>query len=42
MDAIVYVSNTGFTAKYAKLLTLETDIPNYTLEEAKKNLKKGS
>lgn len=42
MDAIVYVSNTGFTAKYAKLLTLETSIPNYTLEEAKKNLKKGS
>lgn len=42
MDAIIYVSNTGFTQKYAKLLTLETNIPSYTLEEAKKNVKKGS
>ncbi len=42
MDAIVYVSNTGFTEKYAKILTLETNLPCYTLDEAKKQLKKGS
>lgn len=42
MDAIVYVSNTGFTEKYAKLLALETSLPVLSLDDAKKNLKKGS
>lgn len=42
MDAIVYVSNTGFTEKYAKLLSMETNLTAYSLKEAKKNLKRKS
>lgn len=42
MEAIIYESNTGFTEKYAKLLTLETSLPCYTLKQAKKELKKGT
>lgn len=42
MDAIVYVSNTGYTEKYAKLLSMETNLKSYTLTDAKKELKKGS
>lgn len=42
MDAIVYVSNTGFTQKYARILSDETGIPFYDLIAAKKQVKKGS
>lgn len=38
MDAIVYVSNTGFTQKYARLLSEETGLPFYELTVAKKQL----
>ena len=34
--AIVYTSNTGFTAEYASLLGGETGLPVYALEDAKK------
>ena len=42
MDAIVYVSNTGFTQKYARLLSEETGLPFYELTVAKKQLAKKS
>ena len=38
MKAIVYTSNTGSTACYAKMLGQETDLPVYSAEEAKKQL----
>lgn len=41
MKAIIYESNTGFTQKYAKLLSIESDLPAYTIKEAKKELKRG-
>lgn len=40
--AIVYTSNTGFTAQYASLLGGETGLPVYTLEDAEKNLPRSS
>lgn len=36
--AIVYTSNTGSTAHYAKLLSQETGLPIYSADEAKKQL----
>lgn len=42
IQAIVYTSNTGSTERYAKLLGHETDLPAYSLEEAKKVLKSGA
>ena len=42
IQAIVYTSNTGSTERYAKLLGHETDLPAYSLEEAKKILKSGA
>ena len=42
MDAIVYTSNTGHTAAYAKLLGERTGLPVYTLAEAAKTLKPGA
>ena len=42
MDAIVYTSNTGFTAHYAQLLGERTQLPVYSLEEAKSHLEKGA
>ena len=36
--AIVYTSNTGFTAQYASLLGGETGLPVYSLEDAGKKL----
>lgn len=42
MDAIVYTSNTGHTAAYAKLLGESTGLPVYTLAEAVKTLKPGT
>lgn len=40
--AIVYTSNTGFTARYAALLAEETGLPAYSLKEADKKLSKGT
>jgi len=40
MTAIVYVSKTGFTEKYARLLAAETGLPLYRLEEAAGGLEK--
>lgn len=36
-EAIVYTSNTGYTAQYAKLLGEKTGMPVYSLEEAEAN-----
>ena len=33
-NAIVYTSNTGYTAQYAKLLGKKTGLPLYSLAEA--------
>ena len=41
MKAIVYTSNTGFTERYAKLLSEKTGLPVYTLKQAKKELPEG-
>lgn len=38
--AIVYVSNTGRTARYARMIGEKTDLPVYELTEAKKILPK--
>lgn len=38
MKAIVYTSNAGSTARYAKLLAHETGLPVYSAQEAKKQL----
>lgn len=40
--AIVYTSNTGFTARYAALLSEETGLPAYSMKEAGKKLSKGA
>ena len=40
--AIVYTSNTGFTAQYASLLGGETGLPVYSLEDAAKILPQNS
>jgi len=40
--AIVYTSNTGHTAEYAKILGTKTGLPVYTLNEAAKQLQKGT
>ena len=41
-SAIVYTSNTGFTAQYASLLGGETGLPVYSLEDALKSLPQSS
>lgn len=41
MKAIVYTSNSGFTKKYAGLLSAKTALPVYNLKEAKDRLSKG-
>lgn len=41
MKAIVYTSNSGFTKKYASLLSIRIALPVYDLKEAKAQLKKG-
>lgn len=41
IKAIVYTSNTGYTAEYARLLSEKSGLPAYTLDEAKKNLERG-
>lgn len=40
--AIVYTSNTGFTARYAALLSEKLALPAYPLEEAMKTLPAGT
>ena len=42
MKAIVYTSNTGHTAQYAKMLAEKTGLSLFTLEDAIKQLDKGS
>ena len=42
MKAIVYTSNTGHTAKYAKMLGEKTGVPVYALSEAAKQLSNGT
>lgn len=42
VNAIVYTSNTGYTAAYAKLLASKTGLPLYTLDEARKALPQGT
>lgn len=41
IKAIVYKSNTGFTQKYAELLSQEISLPCCSIDEADKQLKKG-
>ncbi len=38
MNAIVFTSNTGHTAEYAKMLGEKTGLPVYSLKEAQKSL----
>ena len=38
MEAIIYTSNTGSTASYAKMLAQELDMPVYSAEEAKREV----
>lgn len=42
VKAIVYTSNTGYTAAYADLLAQRTDLPLYPLAEARKALPQGT
>ena len=42
VSAIVYTSNTGYTAEYARLLSEKLSLPVYTLEEAKNALPAGT
>lgn len=42
MDAIIYTTNTGSTEQYAKLLSHETGLPAYSLEEAKREVRSGA
>ena len=42
MKAIVYTSNTGHTAQYARMLGQKTGLPVYSLGEASKKVEKGS
>ena len=39
MRAIVYTSNTGSTAKYAKLLSHQICVPSFSMVEAKTKVK---
>ncbi len=41
-QAIVYVSETGFTARYAAALSDATGLPAYTAAEAKRQVEKGT
>lgn len=42
MKAIVYTSNTGSAASYAKMLSQKIAIPVYSMEEAIKKVESGS
>lgn len=41
-EAIVYTSNTGYTAQYAALLGNHTGLPVYSLAESRRRLTRGS
>ena len=41
MKAIVYTSQTGFTQRYARMLSEKTGVPAWSLAEAKKQLRQG-
>ena len=41
-NAIVYVSDTGFTARYAELLSVKLSLPAYTLAQALTQLPSGT
>lgn len=41
VNAIVYTSNTGYTAEYARLLGEKTGLPVFPLERAQRELPKG-
>ena len=42
MNAIIYTTNTGSTARYAGLLAQKTGLPVYSLAEAKKTVSTGA
>lgn len=42
MNAIVYTSNTGYTAQYAEMLGKKLELPVYSLTEAKGSVPKGA
>ncbi len=42
LSAIVYKSNSGFTKKYAELLSQQIRIPAYSRKNAKNNIAKNS
>lgn len=42
MKAIIYTSNTGSTAEYAKMLSHRLGLRAYSMKEANKSVKKGS
>ena len=42
MEAIIYTTNTGSTAQYAKMLTEQTGLPAFSMEEAKSKVEEGS
>ena len=42
MNAIIYTTNTGSTEHYAKLLAQKTELPMYSLAEAKKRVFAGA
>ena len=42
MDAIIYTTNTGSTARYAELLAQKTGLPVYSLTEAKRGVSTGA
>lgn len=42
MKAIIYTTNTGSTAQYAKMLTEQTGLPAFSMEEAKSKVEAGS
>lgn len=42
MEAIIYTTNTGSTAQYAKMLAEKTGLPAFSIEEAKSKVEAGS
>ena len=42
MNAIIYTTNTGSTARYAELLPCATGLPAYSLAEAKSAVSTGA
>ena len=42
MEAIIYTTNTGSAEQYAKMLTEQTGLPAFSMEEAKSKVEAGS